>query len=396
MNTTLEVKPKPFYLATVDILQGICIFFFLIWHTMIWWNHEVDSIWPNLPIEASVFMTVALLIPPIFFFLYGFNTVNSLLRQKSDIQRQETRPRLIKKTIIFFVIAEFSEGMAGIVVSPAHLLNYLLTWELFHLFSLSTLILLLVFELAWYLERERQWDYLQGTKLLFAIILIFIIAVFLIFHDYSGEAGIQGLYTELNLESIIERIWLEDGQNPVIPWFSFPILGALVAAILDLPHEKQETLLPKIRGLSLLGASSLIIGFLLLTIEDFLAPPVLYPITSSFLFINLGCLILITLIMILYIDIHSNQIIIKATSPIILISNISLTTFIVHNVAYVIPPDLPLVKTLMPTLTSVMLLGVFYCVLFILVAIFWKKWNFKYSVEWMIWKFQRISWRRSR
>jgi hypothetical protein len=228
------------------------------------------------------------------------------------------------------------------------------------------------------------------------VILAFIILIFLIFHDYSGEVGIQGLYTELNLESIVERIWLEDGQNPVIPWFSFPILGALVAAILDLPHETSDNILTKIRGVSLLGACSLIVGFLLLSIEDYLAPPVLYPITSSFLFINLGCLILITLIMILYIDIRSNETIIKATSPIIMISNISLTTFIIHNVVYVIPPDLPIVKTLMPTLTSVMLLGVLYCVLFILIAILWRKWNFKYSVEWMIWKLQRISWRRFR
>ena len=396
MNTNLKTKPKPFYLATVDILQGICIFFFLIWHTMIWWDHNVDSTWPNLPIEAFGFMTVALLIPPFFFFLYGFNTVNSLLRQKSIIFRQETRSRLIKKTIIFFVIGEFSEGMAGIVVSPTHLMNYLLTWELFHLFSFSTLVLLIVFEIAWYLERQRGWDYLYAARLILAIILTFIIVIFLIFHDYSGEVGIQGLYTKLNLESIIERIWLEDGQNPVIPWLSFPILGALVAVILELPNEKKNSLLPKIRRISLLGACSLVIGFLLLDREDYLAPPILYPITSSFLFINLGCLILVTLIMVLYIDIHSNQIIIKVTSPIILISNISLTTFIIHNVAYVIPPDLPLVRTLMPSLSAVMLVGVLYCIFFILVAFFWNKWNFKFSVEWMIWKLQRIPWGRSK
>ena len=82
-------------------------------------------------------MTTALVVPPFFFFLYGFNITNSLLRKK-EYERRATRVLLLKKTIILLVVAEISQGVVGVIVSPEHLLNFLLTWELFHIFALST------------------------------------------------------------------------------------------------------------------------------------------------------------------------------------------------------------------------------------------------------------------
>jgi hypothetical protein len=359
---------------------------------MIWWDSLIDLKWPNLQYEAAVFMTVALLIPPFFFFLYGFNVTNSLLRKKEKIERQETRHRLLKKTIIFFIIAEFSEGTAGLVVSPEHLLNYLLTWELFHLFSLSTLVLLLVFEFAWYIEVTLRWNHKQVTTIILSLFLVFVLAIFLIFHDYSDEVGTRGIYVNLDLNSFFQRIVFEDGQNPVIPWISFPIVGGLLASFLDLPHEQRNTLLKKVGKVLFLGTCFLIIGVLLLDQEGFRSPPVLYPASSSFVLITIGGIILITMIMILFIDLPSRQTVIKVFSPIVLISNISLTVFIVHNAAFIIPSDSPFIRALIPSITAVMIVGALYCVFFIIIARLWKKWNFKYSVEWMIWKLQRVQW----
>ena len=262
MTINLENKKEPFYLVTVDIIQGICIFFFIIWHTMIWWDNSIDLRWPNLQYEAAVFMTVALLIPPFFFFVYGFNSTNSLLRKKGEEKHLETRHKLVKKTIIFFILAELSEGLASLVVSPENLLNYLLTWELFHLFSISTLFLLLVFEIAWYTEKKLHWNPEQLTTVLLSLVFIFVFLVFFIFHDFSNEGGVGGVYTKLDLNSIFQRIILEDGQNPTIPWISFPLMGGILASFLDLPHAQNKIPIKKVVGAVFIGICFLFIGYI--------------------------------------------------------------------------------------------------------------------------------------
>ncbi|MHA2173903.1 MAG: hypothetical protein ACXABI_03675 [Candidatus Hodarchaeales archaeon] len=392
MITNTEKKQEPFYLVTVDILQGICIFFFIIWHTMIWWDDLIDSNWPNIQYIAAVFMTIALLIPPIFFFLYGFNITNSLLRNKKKERQLKTRKKLLKKTIIFFLLAEFSEASAGLINSPEKLINYILTWELFHLFSISTLILLIVFEIAWYAETNLSWNYKKTVTMIFSLILVSVITFFLIFHDSSNEKGIGGLVTNLDLNSIFKRIFFEDGQNPTIPWIFFPIGGGLLAAVLDLPHEQRNRIVKKGWGIIIVSIGFTLVGGLFLAQERYHSPPVHYPASASFIFITAGVLLLVTMIMILLLDVTVRKTFNRIFAPIILLSEISLTVFIIHNVAYIIPPESPVIRTVLPSIIAVMVAGILYCIFFILVAVLWKKWNFKYSVEWMIGKLQTSKW----
>jgi hypothetical protein len=392
MIAKTENKQGSFYLVSVDILQGICILFFIIWHTMIWWDDLIDSNWPNIQYEAAVFMTVALLIPPLFFFLYGFNVTNSLLRNRGKSKQLETRIKLIKRTILLFILAEISKIIAGLIASPEKLINYIITWELFHLFSISTLILLLVFEVAWYAEINLIWNSKKIATFFSVLILVFIFGIFLIFHDNSNGRGVGGLYTDLNLNSIFKRIIFEDGQNPIIPWISFPIGGSLLALILDLPHEQRNSLVKKGRGIMITGACFLMLGGLFLSKESFHSPPVHYPASASFIFITMGVLILVTTVMILLLDVSVRQTINKAFSPVINLSKISLTAFIFHNVAFIIPSEAPLIRALLPSITVVMIAGGLYCGFFILVARLWKEWEYKYSVEWLIGKLQVSHW----
>ena len=360
---------------------------------MIWWDDSMDVRWPNLPWGITIFMTTALVIPPFFLFLYGFNNTNSLFRKSDKNNRHNVRIQFLKKTVIFFVIAELSEGMAGLVVSPAHLVNYLLTWELFHLFSFSTLVVLLIFEVAWFIDAKLGFNYKQVLILLFTGSLTFVLGFFLVFHDYSGLVGTKGIYVNLDLMSILERVFFEDGQNPIIPWITFPIGGGLIASILDLQHkEKKELFKPMISVIGL-GTCFLILGFLFLGKEPYRSTAVLYPASSTFVLFALAALILITTFLILTIDLPSRERIINAFSPIILISNVSLSVFIFHNVAFIIPPDSPIIQLLIPNLTASMIVGVLYCVIIVFIAIMWRKVNFKYSVELLIWKLQRIRWR---
>ncbi len=286
-----------------------------------------------------------------------------------------------------------SEGIAGLVVSPNNLINYLLTWELFHLFSISTLFILIVFEISWFLELKLQQKPKQMGTIILLLTLFFLFSFFLIFHDPSNEKGVGGLYTNLDLNSILKRMIFEDGQNPTIPWIGFPLLGGFLALILDLPHDQDTNFSKKRGGVLVGGACLMIIGWIFLTQESYHSPPVHYPASSSFLFITMGVLIVLTTIMILLIDLPPRQTVIKIFSPIILISNISLTVFIVHNAVYAIPEDSQIVRDLLPSINIVMIVGVLYCILFIYIALIWKKWNYKYSIEWMIVKIQRTRWR---
>ncbi|GAG88909.1 unnamed protein product [marine sediment metagenome] len=154
--------------------------------------------------------------------------------------------RKIKKPpIIFFLIAEFCEGFAALVTSPERIINSLFTWQLFHMFSVTTLIILLIFELAWYFETHGFLNQKQITNSLLVLTLFFIIMIFLLFHDYSMSQGIQGIYVDLEITSILQKAIFEDGQSPLIPWLSFSIVGGLLASFLDLPYENKDGVFKK-------------------------------------------------------------------------------------------------------------------------------------------------------
>ncbi|MHA2246956.1 MAG: acyltransferase family protein [Candidatus Hodarchaeales archaeon] len=394
-NTNSNTVRKSFYLATVDILQGVSIFLMIIGHVMLWWDPTTDSRWPDINFPAALTIAIALPAHPGFLFIYGFNVVNSLLRKEKS-ERSETRFRLLKRTIIFFLIAEFCEGSAALVNRPELLLNFLLTWELFHMFALSTLFLLLVFEFAWWIEKQGNIDYKRVITALLSSFLLLTVLFFLLFHDYTNRVGIQNVYVNLDINSILQRALFEYGQNPVIPFFSFPILGGLLASFLDLPHERKNIVLKKAGVILIGGISALITGIMFLGIERYVSTPMLYPASSSFVLITIGILSITTILLILFIDLkllHSSQTVNKIFLPIILISKISLTIYIIHNVAFVIPAKSPIVRVFIPSEIAIIVFGIFYSLFFVLVAYFWQKRKFKYSLEWMIYKLQSAQWR---
>ncbi|MFX0123553.1 MAG: acyltransferase family protein [Candidatus Hodarchaeota archaeon] len=393
MGINHKTKQEQFYLASVDILQGISLFFVVTFHTLLWWDHFIDSKWPDVSFMVSIFMTTAMLIPPLFFFLYAFNVVNSLLRRTTKSDRQQSRTRLLKRTFLFFLIAEFAEGSAALVTNPEHLVNFLLTWELFHLFSFSTIFLLVIFEFAWKLEESRNYNHRKLSVSILVAILVLILGIFLIKHDYTNSKSFGQMYVDLTLDSILTRMIFEYGQNPLIPWLIFPIIGGIMAIVLDLPNKQKFEVWKNAKFLLLLGFIPLILGIWFLRIERYISTPVAYPASSSFLFIAIGVVILSTMLLILFIDLNANNSAIKLFTPLILMSKITLTTFIVHNVAFIISPELPILTLLISSETAAMVVGLLYSLFFVLVAFIWRKWHFKYSLEWGIMQLQRRQWR---
>ncbi|MFW9905560.1 MAG: hypothetical protein ACFFFH_14555 [Candidatus Thorarchaeota archaeon] len=397
MSINHKIKQELFYLASVDILQGISLYFVVTFHTLLWWDHFIDSKWPNVSFIVMVFMATAMLIPPLFFFLYAFNVVNSLLRRKTKSDRQNSRIRLLKRTFLFFLIAEFGEGSTAFVNNPEYLINFLLTWELFHLFSFSTIFLLGIFEIAWKLEEIKNYNYRKVSVFTLFIILVSILSVFLIIHDYASNQGFEQMYIDLNIDSFLSRTLFEYGQNPLIPWLIFPVIGGIAAIYFDLPHNSKPGVLKKARFTILLSVISIIFGIWFLGTERYISTPVAYPASSSFLFIAIGVVLLSTTFLILFIDLNTNkghhQTVIKVFQPLILMSKITLTVFIVHNVAFIISPKIPILELLISTDTAALILGLLYSSFFILVAFFWQRWHFKYSLEWMILQLQKSQWR---
>ena len=396
MNKDLKTEQKRFYLASVDILQGLAIFLMVIAHTAIWWDNLIDEKWPNVPFFVAITGAAALLVPPTFFFIYSFNVQNSLLRKGNESERRKNRHRLLKRTIIFLLVAELSEAITALITSPKFLLNFLLTWELFHMFALSTVFLLLIFEIAWQIELKGYWNQRQVTMAVLSISFILVITIFLLYHDYSLSQEIEKVYVNLDAISILQRIIFEDGQNPVIPWLSFTIIGGLTASYLDLPHEQKNAVLKK-SGLVIVGGTIILIsGILFLGKERYIGPPFHFPASSSYLFIVMGFLVLTTTTMILLIDINSlytRQSVNKLFLPLVIISKISLTVYIIHNVAFIIPSNSPLIQLLIPSVTAAIVVGVLYSSFFVMIAFVWQKWRFKYSLEWMIFNFQKAQWR---
>ncbi|MFX0170817.1 MAG: hypothetical protein ACFE9L_02750 [Candidatus Hodarchaeota archaeon] len=385
---------KRFYLVTVDILQGLSVFIMVMGHTGLWWDSELDARWPNVPFLFWLLLTVALVVPPGFLFWYAFNTTNSLLRKKTKNERLDSRYRLLKKTVIFFLIAEFGELVAGLVVSPKHLLNYLLTWELFHMFSFSTIFLLIVFEIAWMFETRGFWRHRQVSLVSLSFCLIFIISFFLIFHDYSSSQ-VMDLYVELNLRSILERIFFEQGQSPIIPWLAFPSAGALLASYIDLPNEEKDLIIR--RGLFSITGGILVffIGILFMRIERYVSTAVWYPASSPLVFIAIGVHILTTTGFILLLDLNTfyeHREVNRLILPVVLLSKITLTVYLVHNLAFAIPSDIPFIRRLLPNVNIMMFAGFLYSLLFVLIAFIWQKRNFKYSIEWFLSRLQKTKW----
>ncbi len=387
-------KKKPFYLVTTDIGMGFSVFLFVIGHTSLWWDHTLDTQWPNLPIEAWLLLIVAFLVPPGFLFWYTFNSANSLLRRKTDTERKESRQRLLKRTIIFFCVAEFGELVTAIFLGKP-ILNYLVTWELFHMFSFSTIFILIIFELAWVIERKGLKDYKKAAIIELLFVIGVVLGIYLIFHDYTQIRTIAHA-SDLTVASIFERILLDFGQAPIIPYLVFSATGGLLAVYLNLPNANKSTIPQKAIPVFIIGAVSFIIGLILLNVEIYTSPPVQSPISSNLVFISIGFHLISVTGGVILLDLDTLYGVPKINKfilPLVLISKISLTVYLLHNLAYGIPPESDLVQTLIPTLPISMFVGLLYALFWVFLALIWQKAGFRFSIEWIIVNMQRKKWR---
>ena len=274
----------------------------------------------------------------------------------------------------------------ALVTSPSQIINFLLTWQLFHLFSFSTFFLLVILEIARGIESRFHRDLEQVSTILLLLSLIFLLIFFLIFHDYSGSRRVV-LPVSLHIFSVMEQALFDFGTCPIIPWLSFSLLGGLTAFILNLPNSKYGKIQHK-KGNALLIGGFLIflLGLSFLPIEEYTNAILNFPASTSFVLIANGVLLFSFTTMIRLFDGDHEQLRKKAMifgNPLIVVSKITLTIYFIHNIAFILDPSFIASEAE----SFLFLLAFIFSLFFVLLAYYWKKFNFKYSLEWLIVRF---------
>jgi len=378
-----------FYLVSIDLLKGIAIFPMVLGHAVQWYYRTLAIRYEESSLAVFVIISTGLVVFPGFLFIYGFNLVNSFLHRGRDpSSHHNIRIRTIKRSLIFLVLATIGQVLMSFIRSsgrPETMINYILTWHLFHVFSFTTIALLLIWQLAWILEKSNlKWNlnYLQSLRILLSINLIFILLMFAIFHNYTLMRE-KSYPVPLVPFEILERAIFDIGTYGLIPWFSFSLSGGLVASLLNLPDRGTQKIKIIDISLILIGFALCIQGLMFLTRERFVSPALTEPSSFPHVFFSIGVLILLTTLSIILLDLYQiyHNIVTKVSYPIIVVSNISLTVYLFHPMFSILDPSV------IPSEFFLLLLAILYSLFFVIIAHFWQIWEFKYSLEWFIRKY---------
>lgn len=384
-----NIRQKRFYLMTVDILKGVAIFPMIFGHAIGWWDSNLASNYESGSFFIILIMVSGVMVFPCFLYVSGFNQVNSILRGGLEKPtRQKGRTRTLKRSLIFSLFAAVSMLIMALVQSPRKLediISYLLTWHLFHMFAVSALCILCIFELSYMIKKKYIINHELKTilTLVFSLSLVTVIFLFFFFHNYTLSSS-RLFPVSLNIQSVLENIFLDVSSCGIIPWLSFALAGAITASYLDLPNISNKKILKKASIALGCNLFVLLIGFLFLITERFVSAGIGYPSSFAHIFISLGLIGSLNVILILALDVYqviSMDVTKKYLSPIISLSKISLTVYFIHPVVAIIDPKIVLSEIVLLLIVAI------YCIFFIVLALVWQKWNFKYSLEWFIRRF---------
>ncbi|MFX0126043.1 MAG: acyltransferase family protein [Candidatus Hodarchaeota archaeon] len=406
MSSRTEGTQKPFYVYSVDLAKGIVLFFMIFGHALLWYDRsrayawdkgtELFLLFSNAGENTLVFfwlITIAFMVFPCFFYVYGFNAANSLLRQGPGADRAKVRSRSLRRAIILFVVGSFGQSIMALVVSPGEVINYILTWNFFHLFGFTSLSFLVIFEIVWLLE-NKGYNAQQLLVFILAGVLAVLLVIFVIFHDYWDPATAQHviLSAKLDLADIIRHALIDYGTTPIIPWFSFGLMGGIAATALNLPDpESVKKANRKAVIFFIVGIIFYLIGaFFSLFIERNMSTPVEYPASTTFIFFTLGILtIFITSLLVIFdfnhISFNYRNKLKQLLMPLAIFGQLSLTIYFIHNVIFGIPIEM---MFFFQNDLLFFIFMTFYSILFVIIAVIWRqKFKFKYTIEWGIRKF---------
>ncbi|MHA2331290.1 MAG: hypothetical protein ACXAEU_04620, partial [Candidatus Hodarchaeales archaeon] len=250
------------------------------------------------------------------------------------------------------------------------------------------LLILLIWEVTIWLQGILKGK-VNHQKLLASLnfsFFLMILMLFFIFHEYTlnQEPGFPDTFEILN---ILERNILDIASYGLIPWIAFPIFGAFTASFLCLPCVEKHNISKKMVSLLILDALFTIIGLMYLTKERVVAPAIVLPSSYPHVFLSIGLIGSITIIMIALLDYYEKlprESITRFFYPIITLSKITLTVYFFHPVIGFLDPEIITSETMLLVVSAL------YSAFFVLIALVWQKWKFKYSLEWLIRKVTKV------
>ncbi|MHA1228858.1 MAG: hypothetical protein ACTSR2_13490 [Candidatus Hodarchaeales archaeon] len=388
----MTLKQKKQYLLSVDIMKGIAIFPMVIGHSLQWWNRTLVN---NYDQSDSLFIitiiVIGLMVLPLFLFVYGFNQTNSFLRWENSQKKKQITSHTCRRSLIFLLLASISQLIMWFVrsfpdLNLSTIPNYLVSWHLFHIFAFTSIFLWLIWKLSHLIQRKIFLNCSISTIVCFitSFLAISVFFLFVFFHEYTMTRPIV-FPIEFQIDRIFEHIILDIGSVGLIPWLFFPLLGSITASILDIPNNKFNFLnLSKLIFFMTFGSSLLFVGLFSLNFERYASPALLSPSTYPHILISSGVLLLTFILLLVIIDlkeIFPRKSLLRYLLPIFLVSDISLTIFILHPLIFILDP-----KSI-PNQAIFAFLAISYSLFFIPLAWFWNKFNYKLSMEWFIRKY---------
>ncbi|MFX1536203.1 MAG: hypothetical protein ACFFDI_18460 [Promethearchaeota archaeon] len=388
MTSLAEETHKKFVrINAVDVLQGIALCIMFAQHSFLWWDYDafLGQTNPLFIIAAYAGAFVA----PTFLLLLGFNMRNSIARRMSTTSFSEVRKYLLKRVVVFLVLGFLNNVLMTVVTFSfgyIDFLTWLFTWDLLHLFGITSLFLYCIYEIVNQLNTRRLLKTSINTQLtiLCSFALVVILLFMLILQAlYLGDFSFNILYPErvpvFRPSNIVEtiQIALVRGGYAIFPYTSFGVVGFLVASItLSLPNKKSW-------GKAIVGVTAIftVIGG---SFFVFLRIPIVFPLilhmpSLSFLFLYWATQLFVFFVALLVFDVlKEKSVLLPYVKPLTRMSAIPLTIYYTHFPIYFINPSL------VPNSFVLFILIALFILLYMLIAYGWEKKQFKYSLEWII------------
>ncbi|MFX1252743.1 MAG: hypothetical protein ACFFCZ_14145 [Promethearchaeota archaeon] len=402
MTTTADtaLKEKLGRINSIDLLQGIAVAIMITTHVSLWWDREA-IIGQASPFFAF-FSFLGGFIAPTFLLIMGFNMRNSIARRLSKgVPFSDIRRHLLKRGLAFLLIATLNDlGMAILSVlvgQPEDFLPWLLSWELFHIFGTTVLITYFLYEIFHQLKARNIIKSINGPLMVFcAFILILVLIGTILMQAIIGNDFSLNVLDPTNNVTIIlfgevtdvgESIQVAIARGPFsfFPFIGFGVFGVLLASLrLALPTEGswRKAMLGIGVFLALIG------GFFSIILQI----PIVFPINNyhlpslSYIFWYWAGLIFAFLVALTIFDAPSKaeKDRFRYVMPVARLSYLTLTIYYLQNLPFFLPNTLiPPSDTLMGIVvyTIVFLL---YVSFYMIVAYFWEKKEFVFSMEWLL------------
>ncbi|MFX0064054.1 MAG: hypothetical protein ACFFC7_17930 [Candidatus Hermodarchaeota archaeon] len=397
MTTTADtaLKEKLGRINSIDLLQGIAICIMVSGHVLLWWNRDAFLGHDNL--YYAIFSFASGFVGPTFLLLMGFNMRNSIARRLSKgVPFSDIRRHLLKRGFAFLLIATLNDlGMAILAVTvggnPAGFLTWLLSWELFHIFGTTVLITYFLYEIFHQLKIRNIIKSINGPLMAFCVFILIVILIgtvlsqAIIVNDFSlnvlnpmKTVKILLFGEVANVGEAIQVI-IARGPFSIFPFVGWGVLGVLLASLrLALPTEGswRKAMLGIGAFLTLIG------GFLVI----FLQIPVVFPMNHyrmpslSYIFLYWAGLIFAFLVALTIFDAPSKaeKDRFRYVMPLARLSYLTLTIYYLQNIPFFLP------NTILPNLLIVTIAMILYLVFYMVLAYFWEKKKFVYSMEWLL------------